>query len=729
METSSDVSMYFVFPLNRCWNGQKIRSCGPKSAYVVSCNGKKNLNPIRFPNCKKTDQDDDDDDYYADDDQPPPTDDGSESYLTSWDNLLDDDYGTVDHAAIFSSVLIQSSSSAEYTNLMSAELWRSPSSQYQEPMFTDIASCVAQLCHVFTHDGTFETRGDANEVSFYPRLALPILEDFKIQSTIIKDSSCEDHFFTIANSPNGVNFDWNSVPGQVTFVFDCNSKQIHGPTSSSPSQVCNIYDTYVLQIGILNGVASFNDSKCGNISLAVNFTGPYYLYMSADFDQWRQISDDELTGSDRMYCEDSSRDQQPQQQCGIIGSDVHVCGGTSYARKNTKSCPFQVCGGQRVTIDLSICVGDTYLRLFNANGAMITFNDDGEDEGDDYYDDDGSSLCSYLEFALPPNAPCEDLTVVMGCYDDDSCTGLLNITLTDDSDVITSSSLEEINYQSFNRNLNFSCPFVTQNPGQVDVCSFEICSGYFYEISTRNFSSSQSQISLISYDSLVPLDNGISGDIFNFQGFDGCQLLTIYQSCPSSSLTSCAMETHVSISAIPPLQISWNQSDVGIGSSLIFTIFGDFPENHNFHSGLYFVLYSTEVANELESCHYWKYELYDYINLWSESVLPVGPGLSLSYEIPFVVSVYGGSYRILAFYENLDNDRYPYIAGVSPDLIISGQEMFSLSIDPPVPNENIVIYWSSSMLLNESFRLELMELSTTGHNTFDSFVSFLSRLL
>jgi hypothetical protein len=710
MESSNDVSMYFAFPLNRCWNGHKIQSCGPKSAYVVSCNSQRNLKPIHFPNCKKTDQDDDDDTYYGDDFQSPQIDDDGSTSMTSWDDLLNDDYGSVNHATVFTSLTIELSNSSEYT-LMSAELWLSPSSHYQDPMVTDIASCVAQLCHIFTHNGSFEVRGNADAVPFPPRLAQPIPEDFSIQSTIIKDTECNDHFFTIANSSNGAIFNWNSVPDQVTFVFDCNSKVIYGPTSSTPSQICAVEDTYDVHIGIQNGLAYFNDSICGNLSLAIHFPGPYYLYMSADFDQWRDISDDELTGSDRMYCTDSSQDYQ----CGIIGNEVKACGGTNYAQKNGKSCPFQVCGGQRATIDLSICVGDTYMRLFNAAGALINFNDDTDNyNDDDTYDDDGdASLCSYLEFALPVGTPCEDLTLVMGCYDDDSCTGILNITVREDTDVITSITLEDIDYLNWTGNFSFICPNVTQMPGQVDTCSFEICAGYSYEVTSRACSLEESQISLVSYDSLDPLDSGICGDSFNFQGFDGCQLVTVYQSCPSSALTPCTVETLVSIATIPQLEISWNHSHYGIGSIPSFTVFGEFPSHQDFSSGLYFVLYSAEVASEVAACNYWDGWFYDYIEVWEEAELPIGLGL-FGYNLPLAVSSYGGSYRVIAFYENFDSDWGPHIAGISPDLIIIGEETFDLVINPPVPNEYIIVSWSSTVPVNESFLIELRELSMTG---------------
>lgn len=704
--------MYFVFPLNRCWNDQKIQSCGDRSAYLISCLEKETLPPLRFPQCKLTEQDDDNDDSYADDYSDSYANDYYGSYDfggfygggeaarrldASWEQLLDDDYGSVDHAAIFTDLKIKYASSSNYQSILFADLWLSPSSNYQESMVTDVASCTAQLCQIFTHDGVFESRGDADEVSLYPRLSQSFTGDFQILASIIKDSDCDDHFLIISNSSTGVNFDWNSVPGQITFVFDCGSKEIYGFSTSS-YQTCNSYATYDLRIGLVNGVAYFNDTLCGNMTMAINFPGPYYLYIGADFDQWRSSNDDELTGSDFMYCSESPRFDDSR--CGVEGDDVKKCGGTNYGRVNTGSCPFQVCGGQRVFIDLAVCIGDTYMRLYNGDGNMIGYNDDSE----------GAS-CSYLEFALPPAMPCEELSVHVGCYDAELCTGIVNVSVVDDPSSIKSNYIAPVDAFNSTDQFQFSCPSALQSPGQTDMCTFEICSGYYSEIKSTNCSMIKSRIELFSYD-MEPFDSVECGGMMTFQGFSGCRYVYVNQTCPSWSTDNCTLQSHVSIIKIPELQIQWGSESFVIGNFLNFTVTGGLPDNQYFYSDLSIVLYSADILDQLESCDFWDYGFYNYIEMWYISEFE--RNLTISSEAANSIPSYGGSYRVMAFYTNLNSDLPPRVIGQSSDIFVAGQERFSVFVDGVEPKEKIRVVWNSSIPLEEEFQLELLEHSKPG---------------
>lgn len=100
---------------------------------------------------------------------------------------------------------------------------------------------------------------------------------------------------------------------------------------------------------------------------------------------------------------------------------------TNYAIINYQTCSFYVCPGTSVTISTCdnsashnySCVGDTYIRLFNSTGSLVTYNDD------------MNGICgSCSGFSYKFNQPCQYYSLHEGCYGSNTCSGTAHISST-----------------------------------------------------------------------------------------------------------------------------------------------------------------------------------------------------------------------------------------------------------------------------------------------------------
>jgi hypothetical protein len=130
-------------------------------------------------------------------------------------------------------------------------------------------------------------------------------------------------------------------------------------------------------------------------------------------------------------------------QCPAFDSAAQCSGSnsTNSALLHYSACSVQLCGGQRVhatthgvhSSDInndsdsdsgsdsgsSSCWGDTFLRVFSAEGLEVAFNDNAAQHEDD-------NLCSELSFSLPRSYGCQEYSFHLGCAgNQDHCAGQL----------------------------------------------------------------------------------------------------------------------------------------------------------------------------------------------------------------------------------------------------------------------------------------------------------------
>ncbi|NPC87236.1 serine protease, partial [Pyxidicoccus fallax] len=102
---------------------------------------------------------------------------------------------------------------------------------------------------------------------------------------------------------------------------------------------------------------------------------------------------------------------------GGSGSQAFTASNTNSAQQNTTNANITLAAGQTIrygtcTVTGASGTGDTYLRLYNAAGAQVSFNDDGTNCG----------TLSYGSYTVPANAG-GTYQLRIGCYSSNSCSG------------------------------------------------------------------------------------------------------------------------------------------------------------------------------------------------------------------------------------------------------------------------------------------------------------------
>jgi len=83
--------------------------------------------------------------------------------------------------------------------------------------------------------------------------------------------------------------------------------------------------------------------------------------------------------------------------------------------------PFTACPGQVITASTcETCVGDTDLKLFDANGVQVWEGDDGCSN---------QNYCSFFSYDVPPGGACQEYTLSQGCYAGYTCSATTQVTV------------------------------------------------------------------------------------------------------------------------------------------------------------------------------------------------------------------------------------------------------------------------------------------------------------
>jgi len=104
--------------------------------------------------------------------------------------------------------------------------------------------------------------------------------------------------------------------------------------------------------------------------------------------------------------------------------EMFTASNTNSALINYQTCFFYACPGTSATINTCdnsasrsySCVGDTYLRLFDATGSFLTSNDDMGGV---------CGACSSLSYTF--GQPCQYYSLREGCFGSSSCSGTVHI--------------------------------------------------------------------------------------------------------------------------------------------------------------------------------------------------------------------------------------------------------------------------------------------------------------
>jgi hypothetical protein len=167
------------------------------------------------------------------------------------------------------------------TNLMSAPLWLSPSSALTEVMSSNVESCDQSFCSEFT-SATFMSHGSADSNQYYPRYLKNMTAPFNLNSQILKNYACDDHFFVFSRHPLGSPFSYSVLPDTLTFAWDCKHKFIFTEDGETRrGEYCGKTGFYDVDVGIdAEGFAYFRDNICGEMKMELSdASGPWYLFI------------------------------------------------------------------------------------------------------------------------------------------------------------------------------------------------------------------------------------------------------------------------------------------------------------------------------------------------------------------------------------------------------------------------------------------------------------------
>ena len=108
-------------------------------------------------------------------------------------------------------------------------------------------------------------------------------------------TSCDDHFIVLSKG-DSFTWDWSSDPTAIKFVWDCSTKYIYSPDSST-SDSCDVYGDISIEISINGGTVTFTDDVgCDTLTQSgiTLLDSPLYMYVGADCDgcttQWYSLT-------------------------------------------------------------------------------------------------------------------------------------------------------------------------------------------------------------------------------------------------------------------------------------------------------------------------------------------------------------------------------------------------------------------------------------------------------
>lgn len=213
--------------------------------------------------------------------------------------------------------------------------------------------------------------------------------------------------------------------------------------------------------------------------------------------------------------------------------------------------PILACPGDIVVVDqCNACTSDPSLRLVNAVGTQVQYEDNGCGDG---------SECTLLRYAVPWSASCQNYTVNQGCFRGHSCTATSTFTVTPSDPVATPTPYPTMLKVPTTGDVNngtcpsFSttapdlvgCGAITACPGEtITVSDCSDCTGdtYFYLDDAAGVTvdedddgcTSRAGCSKITY--AVPTTNA------------GCQDYLLRQTCYARSTNPCSGTTTYEVS-------------------------------------------------------------------------------------------------------------------------------------------------------------------------------------
>jgi hypothetical protein len=170
----------------------------------------------------------------------------------------------------------------EVSDLMDASLWLSPSSNLTEVMASNVESCDGSFCSTFTGTTTFKSHGSANANDYYPRYLKNMTGVFNVNTQILKNFACDDHFVMLSRNPMGSTFSYGIRADTIIFAWDCNHKYIFAEGEQTiKGEYCGKTGFYDVNVGIdANGNAYFRDNICGEMKVKLtDASGPWYLFI------------------------------------------------------------------------------------------------------------------------------------------------------------------------------------------------------------------------------------------------------------------------------------------------------------------------------------------------------------------------------------------------------------------------------------------------------------------
>lgn len=142
--------------------------------------------------------------------------------------------------------------------------------------------------------------------------------------------------------------------------------------------------------------------------------------------------------------------------------------------------PILACPGDIVVIDqCNACTSDPSLRLINAMGTQVKYEDNGCGDG---------SECTLLRYAVPWSATCQNYTVNQGCFRGHSCTATSTFSVTPSDPVATPTPYPTmLKVPTTGDTNNGTCPaFSTTAPDLVGCGAITACPGQTITVSDCN---------------------------------------------------------------------------------------------------------------------------------------------------------------------------------------------------------------------------------------------------
>jgi len=183
-------------------------------------------------------------------------------------------------------------------DLISPDLWLSPTSDFASSLIADVESCENDACTLISSAGEFSSSGYAGGIGSrrLPRYVSNLYSPLEISATVVKRSSCDQHTLLLSSDPMQLQTSFSSNVPFVRFSWNCGWKAISYASNNlffTDREECSNLTDYNIRVGInANGMAYFYDDKCEDLQTPPlgAATTPLYLFVGKN---QRRASDDD----------------------------------------------------------------------------------------------------------------------------------------------------------------------------------------------------------------------------------------------------------------------------------------------------------------------------------------------------------------------------------------------------------------------------------------------------